>query len=168
MKTERPIIEIEKESLDQTLEVLGLISLIFLIAYPAFHFSALPDPVPSHFNASGEVDAYSSKWTIFILPAIGLALHLFFHWFKKIPHKYNYPGKITAANAAAQYKIAVRMMRFFQTSISFSLAYITLTIVQTAKGNVMGLGPYFLPMFMAIFIGGAIYFALKAANQSKK
>jgi uncharacterized membrane protein len=39
--------------------------ILAIVAYPS-----LPDTIPSHFNARGEVDGYSSSATLFLLPAV--------------------------------------------------------------------------------------------------
>lgn len=45
-----------------------------LVLYPR-----LPDPMPSHWNAAGEVDGYMSKfWGVFLMPIITVALVLLF------------------------------------------------------------------------------------------
>ncbi len=38
-------------------------------------WSRLPDPMPAHWNAAGEIDGYMSKfWGVFLLPIISIAL----------------------------------------------------------------------------------------------
>ena len=54
--------------------------LISLIAV----FFILPDTVAAHFNSSGTVDRYGSKYEILILPAVVLGLNLLFFVFRKI------------------------------------------------------------------------------------
>lgn len=46
-------------------------------AYAAYLFPSLPYRVPTHFNASGEVDAWGHKSTIFLLPSIMGATSIF-------------------------------------------------------------------------------------------
>ena len=46
-------------------------------AYAAYLFPSLPYRIPTHFNASGEVDAWGHKSTIFLLPSIMGATSIF-------------------------------------------------------------------------------------------
>ena len=163
LKAKRPDYKPERESIDLVFEILGIMGLLLLFGYPLFSYGSLPEQIPTHFNASGQPDDFSAKWTVWILPAAGLAMYLLFHGIKQIPDKYNYPVKITTENAAFQYKNAVRMMTFFQASIVVSMAYITLITIQTALGNAEGLGTYFVQLFLLIFIGGGIYFTWQSA-----
>lgn len=52
-----------------TMGCLLLLIITWILAIQAF--PSLPSTIPSHFNAKGEVDGYSSKATIFLLPAVG-------------------------------------------------------------------------------------------------
>jgi len=57
-----------------------ILILIFLgFALGAYFYPSLPDKVPTHWNASGEVDGYGSKlFGAFGLPAISLATYLLY------------------------------------------------------------------------------------------
>lgn len=41
--------------------IISLIGIVVLAAYVAWLYPSLPDPMPTHWNAAGEVDDYSSK-----------------------------------------------------------------------------------------------------------
>ena len=58
-----------------TIFFLLLVSIPF--AYAAYLFPSLPYRIPTHFNASGEVDAWGHKSTIFLLPSIMGATSIF-------------------------------------------------------------------------------------------
>ena len=52
-----------------TMGCLVLLIITWVLAIQVF--PSLPSTIPSHFNAKGEVDGYSSRATIFLLPAVG-------------------------------------------------------------------------------------------------
>lgn len=55
-----------------SLVLIGLCLVVGVLLYPQ-----LPDPMPSHWNAAGEVDGYMSKvWGVFLLPLITASLTL--------------------------------------------------------------------------------------------
>ncbi len=74
MKTGRPKIKVPIEGLDIVLDLISVTLLILLITYAVISYSELPDTIPSHFNAKGEVDGYSEKSMIWSLPAISTVL----------------------------------------------------------------------------------------------
>lgn len=61
-----------------TIFFLLLVSIPF--AYAAYLFPSLPYRIPTHFNASGQVDAWGHKSTIFLLPSImgGTSIFVYF------------------------------------------------------------------------------------------
>ena len=55
----------------------SLIAIAFLVG--VILYAQLPDPMPAHWNAAGEIDGYMSKfWGIFLMPVITIALVLLF------------------------------------------------------------------------------------------
>lgn len=60
-----------------TITIITMIALAFLIAIVLY--PTMPDPMPSHWNAAGEVNGYMSKfWGLFLMPLISLGLFLMF------------------------------------------------------------------------------------------
>jgi len=55
--------------------LIGLIILMFLTAI--FFYPRLPDKIPTHWNAEGNIDGYSTKaFGLFFLPSITLVMYL--------------------------------------------------------------------------------------------
>ena len=51
---------------------IGILLLQFLL--PVLLWNRLPDPMPTHYNAAGEIDGWGSRWTVFLTPGISLAM----------------------------------------------------------------------------------------------
>lgn len=132
---QRPKLAIKLELLDLIIEVVGAIALITMIALPILYYNELPETIPIHFNANGEVNGWSHKSTIWILPAIGAVVYVMLVVINKSPHIFNYLVKITEENAYRQYQLASRMMRTLNASIVALFAYISYNIIQLALGN---------------------------------
>jgi uncharacterized membrane protein len=61
----------------------GLIVLMFIIA--VYFYQKLPDKIPTHWNAEGKINGYSSKaFGIFLLPSITVIMYLLFLLIPKI------------------------------------------------------------------------------------
>ena len=155
---ERPRISIKLEPIDLIIEGIGILGLIALITLPFMYYNLLPETIPRHFGITGEVDAYSGKGLIWILPLIGILMYVGMFWLNKYPHIFNYPQEITKENAERQYKMATRMIRVLNAIITCVFAYITYTIIQTALGNQEGLGSLFTPVFLILVFGTLVYF----------
>jgi uncharacterized membrane protein len=63
----------------KTSMLLGLIAIGVFFAVTAYLYPGLPDPMPSHWNAMGEIDGYMAKpWGAYLLPLLTLAIWFLF------------------------------------------------------------------------------------------
>lgn len=160
-KQERPRSRPELEPIDRILELISIVLLISFFAYLIHKYPNLPASIPSHFNASGEVDTYSAKGTVWALPAIALFTYVLLTLISFIPHTFNFTVKITPQNAIRQYTLALRMIRVLKVIISGLFLTISLGVVRVAMGQASGLGIWFMPVFLIlIFVPIIIYFVM--------
>ena len=60
-------------------DITSLVMVILAFATAAYLYPSLPDPVPTHWNASGDVDGWTAKpWGVWILPIITMAMFVMF------------------------------------------------------------------------------------------
>lgn len=68
----------------RTTTILSLVLIAAALLAGVLLWNRLPDPMPSHWNAAGEIDGYMSKfWGIFLMPIITVAM---LGLFLVIPH----------------------------------------------------------------------------------
>jgi uncharacterized membrane protein len=152
MKTGRPKIKVPLEALDIILDMLAATLLILLIAYAVISYSELPETIPSHFNAKGEVDGYSEKSMFWMLPTISLILFIGLNVINKYPHLHNYMVNITEENALKNYRFSTRIVRFTNLFIMLLFGVITFSIVESAKDNTSNLDSWILPFVIGFSI----------------
>ena len=80
--------------------------------------------------------------------------------------KYNYPVKITPANAKQQFLMGRQLIFLINAGMSVLFLLISWGIIQTAKGNINGLGNWFL-IALLILIFAPIGYTLVVANKNK-
>jgi len=157
----RPVIRIESGPADLILEILAIAALLGFLGYTLYSFSKLPETIPTHFNASGIPDNYGSKNTLWMLPVISLILYILLTLVGRIPEKFNYPVRITEANARFQYTLRTRFLRYMKLALVLMFFFISYKTVSTALGNTDGLGEWFLPVLLGIiFVPVIIYLIL--------
>ncbi len=144
-KNEQPKIVVKKDRFDHIIETIGTTVMWLLLLLPFVYWDRLPDEIPVHFNAKGKADGYGNKSTLFLLPVLGAGLYLGLRYVTKYPHCYNYPGQVTLHNAKQYYTVATKMIRLLAVVIVITFSYILLASIQTALGNLSGLGSWFLP-----------------------
>ena len=148
----RPLIDLPKTTAERWLDVASWLFVTISIALALANFNGLPDSIPIHFNAAGEVDDYGSKYTIFLLPAISFLTVGLLTFLVRFPQHFNYPTKITPENAAFEYKKAKILLRAINALTSLLMLLLTWNIVQAAGGQTTNFGALFWVLIAAIIV----------------
>jgi uncharacterized membrane protein len=156
----RPRIKLQLNQTDKILEIVGWISVVGIWALPLINYFDLPEIIPIHFNGAGKADGFGNKTHIFVLPIISTLLFIGLTILNKNPHVFNYPSQITKENAVHQYTNATRMMRVLKLVIVLLFGLIIFKTIENVNGNADGLGTWFLPFTIGLFIILTLYFLL--------
>ncbi|GAA5219590.1 DUF1648 domain-containing protein [Membranihabitans marinus] len=162
----QPILTISKTQVDKAINLVCFILLLILFGLPIFYYSILPDRIPIHFRAQGQVDRYDEKIWIFLAPSLGLITYLGLRILILFPHKFNYWVTITKDNAYYQYKNAIRMLRILNVIILTSLTYLNYMIIRVALGFREDIGFSFI-LTMIIISFGVIFTFQRASLKNK-
>jgi uncharacterized membrane protein len=162
---ERPKIKPIPSASDKFVETLGWALIVLLWLAVIISFNSLPDTIPIHFDGTGKVDGYGSKYTIFLLPIIATVLFSGMSVLNNFPYILNYPVEITEENAAAQYNNAVKMIRYLKLSIVLVFIVITIETLLTVNRKSSSLGIWMLPLILAIVFIPLIYFIVKSIKK---
>lgn len=158
LNTRQPIIKMSISVLERILNFLSLIGVIIYALLLIYAWPLLPDTIPTHFNAMGEVDGMGNKYTLLLLGAISLIIYVSFTILRHYSHLFNYSYKITAENAEQQYRVAINLLACLKIEIVYLFLYIEYKSIQVALGKVQGLGIYFLPVVLTvIFVTIMVY-----------
>ena len=114
-----------RKTFRRALDILGLALLLGTAAFAAVRFHAMPDQVPIHYNAAGEIDNYGPKATVFVLPVVGLALFGFTFFVDLITAN---AGSLPARRAD-NIRIALAAARLV---LAFAFSYITVCVCLSA------------------------------------
>lgn len=154
----RPKIKIHPTKTDWTLEITGLVGVIFTLVIVMTSYSNLPDTIPTHFNVTGQPDGFSGKSILFTLPAVTIVIYIVLTIGLRFPHMFNYPIEITKENAEQQYKNLTLMVRVIKTYVVMIFGYLTYATIQNGLGEMQGLGTWFTPVTLLIVLGTVGYF----------
>jgi len=81
----KPEINIPKTRSEWVWDIIGLIVYLASIFFLIFVWNKLPDQVPGHYNAQGEVDRMGSKFELLLLPGVGVFMIFFIQFFERHP-----------------------------------------------------------------------------------
>ena len=88
------------------------------IVYVAARYAQLPAEIPSHYNFYGEIDGYSSRGTLWVMPIIGVVCDAVMFIVSFFPQTWNVGTSVTVLNRALVY----RRVRDLIADIRFSMA----------------------------------------------
>ncbi|MDX9790870.1 MAG: DUF1648 domain-containing protein [Candidatus Kapaibacterium sp.] len=123
---------------DKILDFTSLIIIAVNIIFTAYHYSGLPEIIPTHFDLKGNPDGYNNKITVWLLPVISLVMYIGLVYLNKIPHHFNYLVKISSENAQVQYKLAQSLVRQLNLIICLTFLIINYYSIESANNNVSG------------------------------
>ena len=149
----RPILQLPKTKIEKTLDLLGITLFLGAILFVVINWGNIPDTVPAHFNAAGEVDRFGSKYEFLILPIIGLMLFGVMSLLEKAPHIHNYPNRINKANAEQFYLHSRKLLNVVKNICLIMFAYLIVQIGRIGLGGIESLAIGFLPVILIILFG---------------
>ncbi len=122
----RPILNSFKDSPTEILLTrLAFVLVVGTAAWLALQWPTIPELIPSPFRKAGEMTlgpVLTSKKTLWTVPVLSMIQFLFLTWFRDLPHRHNYPVRITEENAPRQYalsRLATAQIRAFLSALLF-------------------------------------------------
>jgi len=156
----RPRIPVKLTATDYVIEVIGAFGIICLVLLSVYYYPDLPNQIPKHFNALGQVDSYGNREIIWLIPAIGVFLYVGLTILNKFPFAFNYPTQVTNNNAERLYTLGTRMIRVLKVILMLSFTFLNYKTIQIALNRATEIGKFYLPVLLtalAISIGTMIY-----------
>lgn len=138
---------------------------LFLILSSLYYlnsvWSALPDTIPTHFNASGQADAWGGKESLILIPVITIVLYIVLT-ITGIFIKYaNSPYRITAENAERQYRLLLAMTVWLKTEMVALMAWLGWKTIRISLEGGNTLGTQFLSVMLVGILGTIGWFVYR-------
>lgn len=139
--------------------IVNIICLVLLIGtamYLVAFWKHIPDKIPGHYNAAGEIDRYGSKSELIFIPLVGFILYAGITFLEKFPQAWNTGVKITEDNKASVYSTLKNMIVTIKLIMVLNFTFLTFN---TLKGY--DLPGWYLPVIMLAVFGEIIYFCVR-------
>ena len=149
------------------IELIGWIAVFGIWVFTVANYLELPEIIPIHYNEVVAADSFGNKSNILALPITSSLLFIGLTILNKRPNVFNYPSEITKENALFQYTNATRMIRFLKIIVMIIFGWIVFKTIQNVNGNTDGLGPWCLPLTMAMIFIPIIYFMMNTSKKKK-
>jgi uncharacterized membrane protein len=143
----------------KTIEVLALMILGFLywITYSALYGpERLPDRIPTHFDISGQPNAWGPPTMLWLLPVIGTGLYVLMTALAAIRfRRYNLPVRVTEANLPFIQEKTSEMVAWIKCEALCLFGYLQWSIIQSARAGTFRLSPLMLPVSLVVIFSTA-------------
>lgn len=146
----------KKHPLDKLLNRLSLLVLLGTALFLALYWKDIPQKVPMHFNAAGQIDRWGSKAELLILPVIAWLLYLLMTVVEQFPGAWNTGVKVTEENRERVYALLGHMLSTLKFLIMVMFAWITLWCALAKP-----LPVWFLPVVLGAVFGDMIYWLVR-------
>ncbi|WP_080848230.1 DUF1648 domain-containing protein [Cytobacillus gottheilii] len=160
----RPKIKLPKTKSEWFWDIIGYTVFLGSIIFLIYHWKDIPDRVPAHYNAVGEVDRWGSKMELLILPAIGVFMGVMMQVLEKFPEVHNYPERLNENNAKAFYLVSRKLLNQIKNICLMIFAFILFESASIALEKRDGFGVWFLPV---VLVSTMIPIVIGFVKQSK-
>ncbi len=132
--------------------LLGLGALLGVTLYAAFRWSAIPEKIPTHFNAAGEIDAFGGKEALLVPLVIAWVLYGLLSLVEAIPAVWNTGVEVTPENREAVFRIIKTMQSLLKAEIAMWFSYLIL-----CSALCRGLSAFALPLGLFLIFGTLLW-----------
>lgn len=132
----RPAVKLPWKPYEVLIEALALAGLLAGICLVVIYWPSLPAVMPQHIGVSGTVDAWNTKqYMALFFTGVTLAMYLLLTIASLFPGWYNYPVKITDANAAYVYRLGRNLMQWLKVGITWLQVTVELQFFELGMGR---------------------------------
>ena len=147
---------------DTVMEYICRILLIGTLIYLIVRWNAIPDQIPTHYNAAGEIDGWGGKGMVWLLVVISWGLYLGITFVGRFPELWNTGVKITKKNKEKVYRLIKYLIG---TSKLILISVFTLLIVFSTLAKPLPL--WFAGIYLTILIADMAFWLVRIFMERK-
>ena len=142
---------------DYSVNLACIIQLAGIVIYLIAVWGGLPDKIPGHYNATGEIDRWGSKSELIVLPIISWLLYMMMTAVEQFPQIWNTGGvTVTEENKYRVTRILKNMIGTLKLVVVTVFTFISLN---SSRGEALPV--WFMPVFLVLTFAPIIFFSVK-------
>ncbi|MBV7276890.1 DUF1648 domain-containing protein [Clostridium thailandense] len=145
--------KIKRSKYDTIINFLSLLCLIGTASILIISWKTIPNEIPGHYNAVGNIDKITNKNSLIVLFAVGWIMFIGVSFIERFPQIWNTGIQVTEQNKERVYRILKNMIGTVKLLVVLVFSYLTLHSI-TGKN----LSPLFLPIFLVLMFGSITVF----------
>mgnify|MGYP001216207310 FL=1 len=155
--------KLKKTAWDWISETLSLALVFGTILYLIVMWKSIPDTIPAHYNAAGEVNRWGGKSELLMLPIIGGILYFLITLIQQYPQAWNTGVTVTEENRERVYRILRNLIG--TTKLMMLLVFSSLTVLLSLG---LALPIWYLGVFLALLFGSITFFIIQLSKERQK
>ena len=155
-------IEIRKNALDVIETIVSLLCIVGIVVYLFLAWGSIPDRIPGHYNALGEVDHWSGKSSLIVLPTISWLIFGFITLVERYPQIWNTGITVTEQNRERVYRLLKNLIALVKMFVLLMFASLTVLSSLTVNLPIW----YILVFLVAVF--GTIAVCIVQLNRLRR
>jgi uncharacterized membrane protein len=149
---------------------LGMLAVLYWITWAAINGpNRLPDRVPTHFDISGNPNAWGSPKILVFLPIVATGVYLLITVLALIPAtRVNLPVRVTATNLPFIQQQTRNMIGWIKSEMICLFTYVQWAIIQAIRDRAFHFAPLSVPLFLVCItstVGAYIVIILRGAKE---
>ena len=151
---------------DWVLEAVSFLCLVWAFV-PLFFYGSIGEDVrvPTHYDALGRVDGYGNRSDLWTPALVAAAFYVVLTVIERFYRSFNFPVRVTQANAEALYRLGIRLIRFMKPLLMFIMAYLNTSSFAAAMGRGIGLNSFVMAVLVIAMFALIAYFMAKMYKQ---
>ena len=155
-------IKIERNALDILESIVSLLSIVGVAVYLILAWNQIPDKIPGHYNALGEVNRWGNKSELIVLPIISVVMYGLITLIERYPQVWNTGVRVTEENRAQVYRLLkslIAVVKMFTL-----LVFASLTVISSLS---LKLPMWYLFAFLLLLFGTMAVFIVRLTRLRK-
>ena len=146
--------------LDWVFEGVSCVALLAAIGDVAMRWSRLPERIPVHFGASGNPNRWGGRNMLLLLVATTVVMAALLTLAEKHQRFINIPISVDRESPEVR-RLLRSMVIVMKAAITLAFLWIVDATMRVALGELNGLGPASLPMFLGGVFAPMVYYLVK-------
>jgi uncharacterized membrane protein len=155
-------IKIERNALDILEIIVSLLSLVGVAAYLILAWKTIPDQIPGHYNAVGEIDRWGDKSELIVLPIVSWLMYGLITLIERYPQIWNTGVRVTEENRTEVYRLLKSLIAVVKMFVL--LMFGSLSVISSLGLN---LPMWYLLAFLVVLFGTIVYFIVRLTRLRK-
>ncbi len=147
---------------DTVMEYICRLLLVGTLIYLIVRWNAIPDQIPTHYNAAGEIDGWGGKGMVWLPVVISWGLYLGITFIGHYPELWNTGVKITEKNKEKVYRLIKYLIG--TSKLILVSVFTLLTVFSTLEKPFPA---WFTGIYLAVLIGDVAFWLVRIFMERK-